>query len=188
MAADSKTLNIEIENFRSIRKTTLSLRPGVNILIGPNGSGKTCLLSALKFLRDILEQGAGLAMAKNGGPLRNYHRGQSVIRFSIDHVYGQRIYNRKRRRFRFSWSISLAQSGLEQIATVIKEDLQIYLPSGEDRINILTYSVDRTKSNQPLITYKLGSRNAIGRDVFLAPYEPSLESQRTRSIRNRRNS
>lgn len=41
---------IHIENFKSLKNVTLELQP-VNLLIGPNNSGKTNLLKALEFLR-----------------------------------------------------------------------------------------------------------------------------------------
>lgn len=41
---------IHIENFKSLRNVTLELQP-VNLLIGPNNSGKTNFLKALEFLR-----------------------------------------------------------------------------------------------------------------------------------------
>ncbi|RFA94670.1 hypothetical protein CGL51_09365 [Pyrobaculum aerophilum] len=36
-----------IENFKSIRRLELKLRPGVNLLVGPNASGKTNILEAI---------------------------------------------------------------------------------------------------------------------------------------------
>lgn len=181
MKKNSEKLDLRIENFRSIQDTTLSLQPGVNILIGPNGSGKTCLLAALKFLRDIFVDGVGLAMAKSGGPLRNYHRGQSKIRFSVDSSYGQRIYNRKKKRFRFSWSVTIAQSGLEQIATIVEENLHIYVADQGQRTTVLSLDIDRKKATQVSASYKLGSMNAIGKDVFIGP-EDSRQKRSKKEI------
>ncbi len=42
---------IVIENFKSIKHVELELKPGINILVGPNASGKTNILEALYFLR-----------------------------------------------------------------------------------------------------------------------------------------
>ncbi len=41
---------ITIENFKSIRRLELRLKPGINLLVGPNASGKTNILEALYFL------------------------------------------------------------------------------------------------------------------------------------------
>jgi predicted ATPase len=68
-------VQIQVRNFRSIRDSTIELRPGLNVLIGPNGWGKTNLLAALKFIRDVLTSGVALAMGKAGGPPHNFYRG-----------------------------------------------------------------------------------------------------------------
>lgn len=39
---------IDIENFKAISKLNLQLKPGVNILIGDNGVGKTSILDAIQ--------------------------------------------------------------------------------------------------------------------------------------------
>ncbi len=41
---------IRIQNFKSIKDLELSLRPGINVLIGYNGAGKTNILEAIYFL------------------------------------------------------------------------------------------------------------------------------------------
>ncbi|MEO0491196.1 MAG: ATP-binding protein, partial [Cyanobacteria bacterium J06659_2] len=57
---------LEIQNIKSIQKTHLVLKDGLNILVGPNGSGKTCLLFSLKFLRDLISYGAAQTVARGG--------------------------------------------------------------------------------------------------------------------------
>jgi len=58
------SLELRIDNYKSIRSAQLDLRPGITILVGPNGSGKTCILSALQFLRDVFRVGAAQALAR----------------------------------------------------------------------------------------------------------------------------
>ena len=84
-------IELTTRNFRSLGKVTWQLRPGVNILIGPNGSGKTNLLQSLLFLRNVLTRGVGLAVARAGGPLRVYRRGTSRLEFQLDVPFGTRI-------------------------------------------------------------------------------------------------
>jgi predicted ATPase len=53
--------SIEFSNFKALRKTTLPLAP-FTLLLGPNGSGKTTVLQALRFVADLAAQqddGAG---------------------------------------------------------------------------------------------------------------------------------
>jgi len=48
-----------IENFKSIKRLELPLKPGVNLLVGPNASGKTNILEAIYFLYKALVEEAG---------------------------------------------------------------------------------------------------------------------------------
>jgi hypothetical protein len=47
---------IGIENFKSIKSITLRLKPGVNLLVGPNLAGKTNILEAIHFLSRALSR------------------------------------------------------------------------------------------------------------------------------------
>jgi len=50
---------VYIENFKSVKHLELELSPGINVLVGPNASGKTNILEALDFLRRALIDYAG---------------------------------------------------------------------------------------------------------------------------------
>jgi len=50
---------IWIKNFKSIKDLRLELKPGINLLVGPNGSGKTNILEAIYFLYKTLVEEAG---------------------------------------------------------------------------------------------------------------------------------
>jgi AAA15 family ATPase/GTPase len=45
---------IRLCNWKSFKDCTIELNKGLNVLVGPNGSGKTNLLEAFKFLRKAL--------------------------------------------------------------------------------------------------------------------------------------
>ena len=45
--------HLELVDFRSYRAVSLALRPGVNLLIGPNGYGKTNLVEAVEYLSTL---------------------------------------------------------------------------------------------------------------------------------------
>jgi energy-coupling factor transporter ATP-binding protein EcfA2 len=47
---------ITIENFKSIKSLALKLKPGVNLLVGPNASGKTNILEAIYFLSKAISR------------------------------------------------------------------------------------------------------------------------------------
>jgi ABC-type lipoprotein export system ATPase subunit len=46
---------VEIENYRSCVRTSFDVQPGLSVLIGPNGSGKTNVLQAIMLLNKIAE-------------------------------------------------------------------------------------------------------------------------------------
>lgn len=59
--------SIYVDGFRSLVRFHLSLRPGLNLLIGPNGSGKTNIISFLGFLADTVRFDLSQAVSNLGG-------------------------------------------------------------------------------------------------------------------------
>ncbi|GAK56759.1 hypothetical protein U27_03723 [Candidatus Vecturithrix granuli] len=57
---------IQITNYPAIRSIDFSPN-GVCLIVGPNGVGKTVLLSAIEFMRNALERGFGTALTFSGG-------------------------------------------------------------------------------------------------------------------------
>jgi len=159
-------LNIEIENFKSVKSASLHLREGLNVLVGPNGSGKTCLLSALKFLRDILQTGAAEALARSGGAKRVYHRGQSRMKFAVSQDYGVRTFRQRKHRFTLHWEVEISQRGPEKIATIISEKVTIDAQTAGRRSPVLVVSVDRRQDAKPKSRVWLRDRDELGKDVF----------------------
>lgn len=56
-----------IDGFRSLREFHLDLQPGINALVGPNGSGKTNFLDFLGFLERAVSSGVTNAVSEAGG-------------------------------------------------------------------------------------------------------------------------
>lgn len=62
MMADGISYSVKrvwIKNFKSVMNLELDLIPGINLLVGPNGSGKTNILEAIYFLYKTLVEEAG---------------------------------------------------------------------------------------------------------------------------------
>lgn len=57
---------IEVANFRSLAKARVQLGP-LNVLVGPNGGGKSNLLDAIRFLGDSVRSDLGPALEVRGG-------------------------------------------------------------------------------------------------------------------------
>ena len=48
-----RTLNID--GFKNLKNISVDLRPGLNVLVGPNGTGKSNILSALEFVSSLFK-------------------------------------------------------------------------------------------------------------------------------------
>lgn len=80
---------MEITGYRSLHGTELTIRPGVNILVGPNGSGKTNIISFLGFVSDLILKDAHVAVARAGGSTAVFSRettntDRSWLTFSVN--------------------------------------------------------------------------------------------------------
>src|ERR1700743_789949 len=57
---------LAVENYRSLRRLVLAA-DRLNVVTGPNGSGKANLYRALRLLADSARNGAVAALAREGG-------------------------------------------------------------------------------------------------------------------------
>lgn len=58
---------IAVDGFRSLSNFSMSIRRGPNILIGPNGSGKTNIIEFFQFLSRMMRTNVGNAVSRTGG-------------------------------------------------------------------------------------------------------------------------
>ncbi|BCW95877.1 MAG: chromosome segregation protein SMC [Fimbriimonadales bacterium] len=75
---------LRLRNFRSFRDASVELRP-LNILVGANASGKTNLVQAFRFLRDLARHGLEDAVGMQGGAeyLTNLHSREREVAITI---------------------------------------------------------------------------------------------------------
>jgi predicted ATPase len=86
MSTSHKLNRIQMEGFRSIKKMELEIRD-LNILIGQNGAGKSNLIGAFKFLREVIAQRLQVYVGTNGGANRILHYGSKetgVLSIELD--------------------------------------------------------------------------------------------------------
>ena len=50
---NDRLIELEVQNFRSLRKIVVPLGQ-MNVLVGPNGTGKTNVLGVFRFLADVI--------------------------------------------------------------------------------------------------------------------------------------
>ena len=67
--------HLELVDFRSYRAVSLTLGPGVNVLVGPNGHGKTNLVEAVEYLATLSSH-----RVASDAPLLRAGTSQAIIR------------------------------------------------------------------------------------------------------------
>jgi AAA ATPase domain len=68
---------VRAKNFRSLRDVTVDLQP-LNVLVGPNASGKSNFLDVIQFLGDAVREDLRPALERRGGFERVFYRGDPV--------------------------------------------------------------------------------------------------------------
>lgn len=89
-----------IDGFRSLIDFKIDIRSGLNVICGPNGSGKTNFIDFLDFIGSVAVSGASNAISRSGGLARvfsgeNIRKKSPTIRFSATGIANLN----KRRRF-----------------------------------------------------------------------------------------
>jgi predicted ATPase len=69
---------IRIKNFRSLKDVRLNPSPLLNVFVGPNSSGKTNFIDALKFLQHVASVGLFKALAERGGFPEVFWKGETT--------------------------------------------------------------------------------------------------------------
>ncbi len=80
---------IEVNGFKSLNNFSLDLRPGLNVLAGPNGSGKTNIIHFFEFLSHIVRGDVSEAVSRAGGAGSIFRRVGNEYQDSISStIYG----------------------------------------------------------------------------------------------------
>ncbi len=92
--ADSHIESLTVKGFRSIRALeNFHLTPGLNILIGGNGSGKSNFVSLFAFLRELVDGRLGIAVGLVDGAERLLYRGGKVTAaIEVDFFFPRNAY------------------------------------------------------------------------------------------------
>ena len=87
-----KLKKIILKGFKSIRELELELRP-LNVLIGPNGVGKSNFIGAFKLLNEMVEGNFQNTIARSGGAGTFLHFGGKVTdRIEVELRFGHNAY------------------------------------------------------------------------------------------------
>ena len=119
-----KLTHIAITNWRNFAHIEFDMSSRL-FVVGPNSSGKTNLLAALRFLSDVARQGLVAASEYLGGPSRYIHAGADSVSFSVsaDVDTRQITYDLSLRKVRVIDDFSLGRIRLHPSSKGIPEDL-----------------------------------------------------------------
>ena len=119
-----KLTHIAITNWRNFAHIEFDLSSRL-FVVGPNSSGKTNLLAALRFLSDVARRGLVAASEDLGGPSRYIHAGADSVSFSVSADVDSRqiTYDLSLRKVRVIDDFSLGRMRLHPSNKGIPEDL-----------------------------------------------------------------
>jgi len=171
----------EIDGFRSLRDFHVELTPGLNVLVGPNGSGKTNFLDFLGFLDTAVFSGATNAVSNSGGvakvfsqenTTRNLARLEARISGIADlrEVPMRTDSDLSRPLFYYSYDFELRFSRAQSAVFFSKESLRIYKLFSEDDDRVASQivgsiqAVRRAGGEDPPADWQFGSRLLVEHD------------------------
>lgn len=105
-----------IKGFRSLANFQIELKPGVNILVGPNGSGKTNFIAFLDFIHDCMMRNVSAAISRSGGiakvfSIEEFQKNVPCIKMSVsgtsDHIFTDTFEYEDAKIFDFDYSIEI---------------------------------------------------------------------------------
>jgi hypothetical protein len=97
---------------------------------------------------------------------RVYHRGEKEISLSISQSYGERTYRRRKHQTFLWWKVVIAQTGVEEIATVKTERFLIRAYANQKFFTLFEIRIKRENPEEPKVNISLCSHKIFGRDLF----------------------
>ena len=163
---DVKLTHIAITNWRNFAHIEFDLASRL-FVVGPNSSGKSNLLAALRFLSDVARRGLVAASEDLGGPSRYIHAGADSVSFSVSADVDTRhiTYELSLRKVKVIDDFSLGRIRLHPSSKGIPEDL---------------LEADQPRILQPLVVVKPVSLSFDGlttMEIAAAPGEGQLEDE-----------
>jgi len=129
-------LELSAKNFRSLREVQVPLQP-LNVLVGPNNSGKTNFLDLIAFLGDSVRMDLGPALDRRGGYERVRFRGKSSGSVRIDVKANVTRYSsltaQDEYSLRFNSPAQRTSRGHDQRVLVRSEDFKFKRTQGRGR-------------------------------------------------------
>ena len=145
----TSAFTFRISGFRSLTNFEIGLRSGLNVLVGPNGSGKTNFIDFLDLIDDLVRFGASSAVSRAGGVSRVFSVEQSKSKTPVvtANIRGVAEVNDSSRGelnmkfFNFEYDIELKFSKFHSAIYISKEELKLKKLRSEDENEIADQSI-----------------------------------------------
>lgn len=104
---------LETDGFRSLANFRFDVRPGLNVLVGPNGSGKTNIVLLFQFLSELVQSNLPNAISRLGGAGSVFRKiGEDYQKeFSLEVGGVVQEAARKYWTYRYSFCVQLSEAG-----------------------------------------------------------------------------
>ncbi|MFM7145985.1 MAG: DNA replication/repair protein RecF [Actinomycetales bacterium] len=180
---------LELTDFRSYASVTLSLHPGINVILGRNGQGKTNLIEAIGYLATL-----GSHRVATDAPLVRSGAATALLRLQVDAAGRSTLLELaiepgKAKRARINRSPvprAAAILGIARVVTFAPEDLALVKGDPTERRRFLD---DLLVQQRPLLASTradydrvLKQRNALLRSTSVARRSAGSEVDRTLAV------
>lgn len=120
---------LELKNWKNFTAVDVNLSEKT-IIVGPNAAGKSNLLDAIRFLRDVVKQGGGLqqAVVLRGGV--SMLRSQAARRYSRIKIAIELSEN-SQRLWRYELEFTQEGGGVRQTFAVVKDEILINIKTSK---------------------------------------------------------
>lgn len=122
----------KIDGFRSLADFTITLEEGLNVLVGPNGSGKTNFIEFLDFISNFILRGASNAISNAGGIARVFS--QETLKTRAPKIsatisgladISPHVRNTTKTLFKFEYKIEIRFNKYHSSIYISKENLKL---------------------------------------------------------------
>ncbi len=149
-----------VAGFRSLQDFDVTIKPGLNVLLGPNGSGKTNFIDFLDFITSLAHNNVPAAISAAGGISRVFS--QESLRRKIPRIRAKICgladiepfifddTNRSRRYFNFEYELDVRYSKLHTSVYIANEKLKF------KNLHSQEYPFDHNKTVGSVEIYRKG--------------------------------
>jgi predicted ATPase len=182
---------ISVNGFKSLINFTLKLNPGLNILVGPNGSGKTNIICFFEFLGDLQELSVSNAISTAGGAGTVLTKiGEGAYSDDLSATISGSVRLSAKRYVYYNYSFEISMFKIADRITYKRQSLKVKFRTvdtqPETRVDNYDYDFERVTDNDLRVTsnvHKFNRKRVTGQYLFGNKKE-SFSTDRLKEIIN----